>query len=265
MAAELYIVDGDNVCHLRGPGEDYARARELPEAYALASNPNQLEVTFPGNTQVNQMPPRVNAWLTQVQKNNGTVVSWGPNLLNVTNVPPGLNNVVMIASGTTASLALRNNGSIVSWGANLFNVTNLPPGLNNVVEVAGGSYHSLAIRNNGTVVAWGDNSAGQTNVPPSATNVVAIAGGNYHSLALRYDGTVVAWGDNSAGQTNVPAGLSNVVAIAAGGFHSLALKSDGTVVGWGDNTWPPGPSPPPWRWGMSTETAPRTSSPPATT
>ena len=29
MAAELYIVDGDNVCHLRGPGEDYARAREL--------------------------------------------------------------------------------------------------------------------------------------------------------------------------------------------------------------------------------------------
>jgi predicted RNA-binding protein with PIN domain len=29
VAAELYIVDGDNVCHLRGPGEDYARAREL--------------------------------------------------------------------------------------------------------------------------------------------------------------------------------------------------------------------------------------------
>ncbi len=29
VPAELYIVDGDNVCHLRGPGEDYARAREL--------------------------------------------------------------------------------------------------------------------------------------------------------------------------------------------------------------------------------------------
>lgn len=26
---ELYIVDGDNVCHLRGPGDDYPRAREL--------------------------------------------------------------------------------------------------------------------------------------------------------------------------------------------------------------------------------------------
>ena len=29
MAAELYVVDGDNVCHLRGPGDDYQRAREL--------------------------------------------------------------------------------------------------------------------------------------------------------------------------------------------------------------------------------------------
>jgi predicted RNA-binding protein with PIN domain len=29
VAAELYIIDGDNVCHLRGPGDDYQRAREL--------------------------------------------------------------------------------------------------------------------------------------------------------------------------------------------------------------------------------------------
>jgi predicted RNA-binding protein with PIN domain len=28
VAAELYIVDGDNVCHLRGPGGDYQQARE---------------------------------------------------------------------------------------------------------------------------------------------------------------------------------------------------------------------------------------------
>jgi predicted RNA-binding protein with PIN domain len=29
VAAELYIIDGDNVCHLRGAGDDYQRAREL--------------------------------------------------------------------------------------------------------------------------------------------------------------------------------------------------------------------------------------------
>lgn len=29
MPAELYVIDGDNVCHLRGPGDDYPRAREL--------------------------------------------------------------------------------------------------------------------------------------------------------------------------------------------------------------------------------------------
>jgi len=169
-------------------------------------------------------------------KNNGTVTSWGGNILNSTNVPPGLNGVVMIAGGTYASLALQTNGNVVAWGPSLLGITNVPANLSNAVEVAGGAYHSLAIRNDGTVAVWGDDSAGQTNVPPSATNVVAIAGGNYHSLALRKDGTVVAWGDDSSGQTNVPPGLSNVVAIAAGGFHSLALKSDGTVVGWGDNS-----------------------------
>ena len=47
-------------------------------AGALGSNPNQLEVTFPGNTQINQMPPRLNAWLTQVQKSNGSVVAKDP-------------------------------------------------------------------------------------------------------------------------------------------------------------------------------------------
>jgi hypothetical protein len=47
-------------------------------ANALASNPHELQLTFPGNTQLNQMPPRVNAWLTQVQKNNGTVVAKDP-------------------------------------------------------------------------------------------------------------------------------------------------------------------------------------------
>jgi predicted RNA-binding protein with PIN domain len=29
VSAELYVIDGDNVCHLRGPGDDYQRAREL--------------------------------------------------------------------------------------------------------------------------------------------------------------------------------------------------------------------------------------------
>jgi predicted RNA-binding protein with PIN domain len=29
VAAELYVIDGDNVCHLRGAGDDYQRAREL--------------------------------------------------------------------------------------------------------------------------------------------------------------------------------------------------------------------------------------------
>jgi len=42
VAAELYIVDGDNVCHLRGPGEDYARARELLVAEIAGRRPDRV-------------------------------------------------------------------------------------------------------------------------------------------------------------------------------------------------------------------------------
>ena len=39
----------------------------------------------------------------------------------------------------------------MAWGASFFNLTNVPPGLSNVVAIAGGSYHNLAIENDGTV------------------------------------------------------------------------------------------------------------------
>jgi alpha-tubulin suppressor-like RCC1 family protein len=37
-----------------------------------------------------------------------------------------LNSVVEIAGGTYASLALQNNGTVVAWGANFANQTNVP-------------------------------------------------------------------------------------------------------------------------------------------
>ena len=152
-------------------------------------------------------------------RNDGTIVAWGANFANQTNVPAGFSNAVSVAAGSFHSLAIRNDGTVVAWGSGA--ATNVPPGLSNVVAIAGGSSHSLALRNNGTVVAWGDDSA--TNVPPGLSNVVAVAAGGFHSLALKNDGTVTAWGDSSAGQTNVPFGLTNVVAIAGGNLHSLAL------------------------------------------
>jgi hypothetical protein len=185
-------------------------------------------------------------------KADGTVVGWGQNQSDQTNIPVDLTNAVAIAAGAYHGLALKADGTVFGWGENgVGEATGVPSNvdpyiasgpvtiagqpLTNVVAIAAGGYHSLALKADGMVVAWGDNNYGETNIPPGLTNVVAIATGYAHSLALKADGTVVGWGDNYAHEATSPAGLSNVVAIAAGDGFSLALKADGTVVGWGDN------------------------------
>jgi uncharacterized repeat protein (TIGR02543 family) len=167
----------------------------------------------------------------------GTVVAWGNNLFNQTNVPPDLTNIVAMAAGGYHSLAVKSNGLVAAFGYNGDGEATVPPGLSNVVSVAGGGWHSLALQSGGKVVAWGSNNYGQTNVPTALNNAVAIAGGYYHSLALQSDGKVVGWGYNADGETTLPAPLSNGVAtaISAGYDHNLALKADGTVVAWGAN------------------------------
>jgi len=164
------------------------------------------------------------------------MLAWGYASAGVTNIPPGLSNVVAVACGLSHSVALLNDGTVRAWGAGGSNRTNVPPSATNVIAVAAGSDHSLALRADGTIVAWGLNSYGQTNVPAAATNIVGIACGQYHSLALRADGRAIAWGNNSSGQTNVPGDVVDIVALAGGGLKSLALLADGTVRTWGAKT-----------------------------
>jgi uncharacterized repeat protein (TIGR02543 family) len=167
----------------------------------------------------------------------GTVVAWGNNLFNQTNVPPDLTNIVTMAAGGYHSLAVKSNGLVAAFGYSGDGEATVPPGLSNVVSVAGGGWHSLALQGGGKVMAWGSNQYGQTNVPTALNNVVAIAGGYYHSLALQSSGKVVGWGYNADGETTLPSPLSNGVAtaISAGYAHNLALQGDGTVVAWGAN------------------------------
>lgn len=167
----------------------------------------------------------------------GQVVAWGSNILNQTNLPPDLTNVVSIAAGSVHNLALRSNGTVAAWGGGIQGETNVPPGLSNVVAIAAAGFYgnnygySLALKEDGTVVGWGAVTL------PQLSNVVAIATGSYWWMALHEDGTV---------ESNYPFlvnGLmalngnpvSNIVAIASGSRHSLALTRDGTVVGWGLN------------------------------
>jgi alpha-tubulin suppressor-like RCC1 family protein len=162
------------------------------------------------------------------------VLAWGQNYYGQTNLPAGLTDVVMVASGGAHSLALNRNGTVVAWGNNSVGQTNVPPGLLNVVSITGGFPFSVALKSDGTMVGWGQYQPGQTNLQAGLTNAVALAGGLAHAAALKADGTVIAWGRNQEGQTSVPPGLSNIVGIGTGAYHTMALTADGRVIAWGD-------------------------------
>jgi alpha-tubulin suppressor-like RCC1 family protein len=202
-------------------------------------------------------------------KADGTVVAWGSNSDDQTNVPVNLSGVIQVAAGFYHSLALKADGSVVGWGKNdkaqraniqgsfapftgyslspnpPYYVLDPPaPAITNGIAVAGGGRLSLVLKADGTVAAIGmkDNGSNMPTtsdhaltVPAGLTGVTAIAAGWDHALAQKSDGTVVAWDGNQYGESTVPDGLSGVVAIAAGQDHSIALKSDGTVVAWGRN------------------------------
>lgn len=165
----------------------------------------------------------------------GSVLAWGLDEQDQTNVPADLSNVTAIAGGGFHTVALKRDGTVVAWGGNESGQSNVPAGLRHVIAIAAGELHTLALKRDGTVVGWGQNIAGETTPPAGLHGVRAIATGLYHTVALKRDGTVVAWGDNHEGQTDVPAALQGVRAIAAGRLHAVALKSDGTVVAWGWN------------------------------
>jgi hypothetical protein len=160
---------------------------------------------------------------------DGTVVSWlrpgmPADLTNVVAISSG--------TVSDHVLVLKADGRVVGWGANWAGQADSPPGLTNVVGIATGGSHNLAVKSDGTVATWGSGSAGQIYVA-GLSNVVAVSAGAYHSLVLRSDGTVVAWGDNLRGASTVPPGLRGVVGIAGGHLNGVALKSDGKVAAWG--------------------------------
>ena len=190
------------------------------------------------------LPIFIGTWFgvsTAQAQSAGSVVAWGDNAHNQTNVPVAAQSgVKAIAAGGNYTVALKVDGSVVAWGR-IWNGTahvpvSVPSGLNEVKAIAAGLGHTVALKNDGTVVAWGYNinNWGATIVPVGLSGVTAISAGDYHNVALKDDGTLVAWGFNDYGQTTVPLeAQTGVIAVAAGYYHTVALKNDGTVVSWG--------------------------------
>jgi hypothetical protein len=174
-------------------------------------------------------------------------------------------DAVWVATGNSASVAIRRDGSAWEWGSTLVNPAYGPGGarvgtLSGVVAAAlGQGGFKFALLADGSLWFWGRNvsgiAAGATSLSGSATpikvpgidNIVSFTSGAGHILAVRADATVWSWGYAAQGQLGysvataysvlprqVP-GLSDVVSVAGGWDHSLALRRDGTVWAWGNN------------------------------
>jgi alpha-tubulin suppressor-like RCC1 family protein len=193
------------------------------------------------------------------------VFAWGDNSNGQTNVPPDLDQVVMLAGGASDSLAARNDGTVVAWGGGGQSVSY--PWLTNTAAIAGRHHAYLVLLSDGTVTEFGlQGSTVATNTaaiavganfylflasngtataighpnyspspPPSATNLIAIAAGYYHGLGVRSDGSLLAWGSDFYGQITLPVSGVPFIDVAGGEHFSLGLRADGTTLGWGNN------------------------------
>ena len=77
-------------------------------------------------------------------KGDGTVVDWGATFSIDIPKPPNLTNIVGIATGTTYYEVLNASGIVQGWGR-AQDVTNIPPGLSNVIAIASGDYHRVGL------------------------------------------------------------------------------------------------------------------------
>jgi hypothetical protein len=62
-----------------------------------------------------------------------------------------LNGVVAVAAGAQHSVALKAEGSLVAWGANGNGQCDIPPGVTNAVLIATGHSHTVALVNDGAL------------------------------------------------------------------------------------------------------------------
>jgi RHS repeat-associated protein len=182
---------------------------------------------------------------------------------------PGLGDVVAVAAGQNASLALKRDGTVWTWGdaTRLGDGTRSPrwtpgqvPNLTDVVAITAGVWHNIALKRDGTLWSWGSNGNGALGLgsPPTSNQPYVwtpeqipglppmkdVAAQGMHSLAVDVNGDVWAWGHNVYGQlgdgTNDTryspvklARFASVRSVAASDMSGFAVSDDDRVFGWG--------------------------------
>ncbi len=119
-------------------------------------------------------------------RSGGTAVTWGSGNIN----PSNTTNLVAISAGFSQTFGLRRDGTVISWmqGNEL-----LPPGLSNVVAIASGGAtpqnfgHDYALLTDGTPVGWGNDFSSELEFPNELTSIIKISCGYTHTVALLND------------------------------------------------------------------------------
>lgn len=119
---------------------------------------------------------------------DGTAIGWRSSTTDTT--VASFTNIVAIAGGFSHGLALKIDGTVLAWGNDSSGQTNIPPGLSNVVSIATScsSLQNVAVKADGSLVPWGQYYNGTNEVPavvpPGVTNPAALAVGCDHVLAI---------------------------------------------------------------------------------
>jgi hypothetical protein len=83
-------------------------------------------------------------WWNLALRYNGTVVDWGLSYSSDVPKPTNLTNVIGIVTGYGYAEVLHTDGTLQGWGRGE-DATNIPSGLTNVVMLASGDYHRVGL------------------------------------------------------------------------------------------------------------------------
>ena len=165
-------------------------------------------------------------------RNDGSVVSWGSlagggDATTVTSLlQSGVHSIV---STDTSFTAIKTDGSVVSWGS-----ISSPPGLTNVLSVATTTGAFAATLSDRSVVTWGDPLLGG-NRATSAGGVSSVIGGERAFAAILSSGGIDAWGDPQAGgSVPLQYRTTAVSSIYSTNGAFAARTPQGGVVTWGN-------------------------------
>ncbi|MFO1441120.1 MAG: protein kinase [Verrucomicrobiaceae bacterium] len=167
-------------------------------------------------------------------------------------LPPGLDEVVMLASGSGQTggadpdktarhlLALKSDGSVVAWGGNGDGVSLVPSGMRDVVSIAACGDLSATLDAKGRLMAWGKTDYLRS-LPPLSEKVVQIDGRKWHMAALTESGKIYHFGAVGGSQTipmlphnQTPVALDGrAVQLTVAGDWLAALRDDGRLFVWG--------------------------------